>query len=334
MRSVLFAALAASVVSMQPATAADYTIKFGTVAPDDTPWSEVLMDFKKQIEKDSGGRVDVKVYLNGKLGDEHAMLQKMAFGQLNGGGFSTGGMSKVVPELQLLELPFLFESKTEADYIMDQVIRPELVAALEKKNLHLWIWAENGWLDLGSKTPIHTPAELAAAKVVMQESQVQLETYKAMGVSPTPLPVPEILGGLQTGMVDTYAGSPVFSTAAQWFAYTGHWADVDFIYQPAAVVFSKKFWDGLPEDLRKIIDDYAPSKQTEVREAVRGLDAELFEGFQENGMTLYKWTPEEREVFRKKAWASHQAMVDNGAFPKALLDKVYAALEAYRAKTP
>jgi len=308
-----------------------YEIKFGTLAPDNTPWSDVLYEFKRNIEKDSQGLIKVKVYLNGKLGDEKAMLQKMRYGQLNGGGFSTGGISSVVPELQILELPFLFRNHAEADYVMDEVLYDELSTALEKKGFKLWIWAENGWLDFAGKRPVRSPADLKAGKVVMQESDVQLAMYEAFGVKATPLPVPEILGALQTGMIDTYSGSPVFSTAAQWFAYTDHWVDSDHIYQPAAVIFSKKLWDELPANLQELINSYRPKVTAEARQAVRDIDADLFEGFRENGITIHNWAPKQREMFRLAAWPSHKAMVERGAFSNEMLQKTYKALEAYRA---
>jgi TRAP-type C4-dicarboxylate transport system substrate-binding protein len=331
------ALLIAAALLLAPAEADSeevYQIKFGTLAPDNTPWSEVLYNFKERVQADSNGRIKVKIWLNGSLGDEKAMLQKMRFGQLNGGGFSTGGISTVVPELQILELPFLFNNHAEADHIMDEVILEDLKAALAKKDLYLWIWAENGWLDFAGRHPIRTLDQLRGGKVAMQESTVQLAMYEAMGVKATPLPVPEIMGALQTGLVDSYSGSPIFSTAAQWFAYTTHWADSDHSYQPAAVVFSKRFWESLPEDLQALVSGYAEDMQKEVRDAVRGLDEELFEGFRDNGIEVYQWTESERAAFKTAAWPSHQAMVDRGAFSQELLDKTYVALEVYRAAHP
>ena len=218
----------------------------------------------------------------------------------------------MVPELQILELPFLFRDDAEADFVMDEVIKPELEAAMEKKGLKLFVWAVNGWLDFAGPKPINTTADLQSCKVVMQESEVQLAMYKALGVAATPLPVPEILGGLQTGMVNAYSGSPVFSTAAQWFAHTEAWVDSNHIYQPAAVVFSKRFWDSLEPELKTLIEGYAPQLQKDAREAVRGLDDELLVGFAENGIKVSTWDATQREAFRAAAWPSHQAMVDGG----------------------
>lgn len=328
----LLLAGAASTALPGAAAAGAQELRFGTLAPDGTPWSDVLQEFKQRIEKDSAGRLAVKVYLNGSLGDERAMLEKMRFGQLMGGGFSTGGISTVVPELQILELPFLFRDDAEADHIMDTVLHEDLRRAMEARGLHLWIWAVNGWLDWGGKAPIHKPEDLRKAKVMMQESAVQAAMYEALGVKATPLPVPEMLSALQTGLSDTFFTSPIYGTAAQWFTQAKFWMDCDAVYQPAAVVFAKSFWDALPADIRALIDGYGAEMQKRVRQAVRGLDAELFAGFRENRIEIRTWTAEEREAFRRAALPSHQAMVKKGAFSLDLLERVYDALAAYRSR--
>lgn len=328
----LLGGAAAAPLLPSKAGAAEFELRFGTLAPDGTPWSDVLAEFKQRIEKDSGGRLAVKVYLNGSLGDERAMLEKMRFGQLSGGGFSTGGISTVVAELQILELPFLFRNDAEADHVMDTVLYEDLRRAMEARGLYLWIWAVNGWLDWGGKRAIRRPEDLRAGKVLMQESAVQAAMYEALGVQAAPLPVPEILSALQTGLGDTFFTSPIYGTAAQWFTQAKYWMDCDAVYQPAAVVFSKKFWDGLPADVKKTIEGYRPEMQQKVRAAVRGLDAELFAGFRENRIEVQQWTPEEREAFRRAALPSHQAMVKKGAFSADQLERVYEALAAFRSK--
>src|SRR5476651_1609359 len=102
----LLATAALLVPAPRPVAADDEPIelKFGTLAPDNTPWSDILKNFKKNLQKATQGKIKVMLFLNGGLGDEAAMLQKMKFGQLTGGGFSTGGISTVVPALQIFEI--------------------------------------------------------------------------------------------------------------------------------------------------------------------------------------------------------------------------------------
>ncbi len=306
-------------------------LKFGTLAPEGTPWADILFELKRNVEKDSGGRVQVRMYLGGQLGDERAMLEKMAYGQLTGGGFSTGGMSAKVPELQVLELPFLFRNAEEADFVMDAVVYADLRDALARKGLFLYCWAENGWVDFGNKTrPIRTPADLKGLKMFMQESDVQKALWETLSVSAVPLAVPEVLTSLQTGLVNAFTTTPIYATSAQWFTETRYWTDSDHSYQPAAVVFDLKFWNSLPQDLRDLMLSYKVDLQYKARSQVRGLDAGFFDGFKGEGIQIAKLTPQEREAFRLATTAVGPKLVQKGAFSQALLQKVTNGLSAFR----
>lgn len=330
----LLTAFALSAASLTPraASAEDYSLKFGTLAPDNTPWSKLLQDFKKRVETSSGGQVKVKVYLDGKQGDERAMLQKMRFGQLTGGGFSTGGMAAVVPELQILELPFLFENNEESDYIMDKVLLADLTAAMEKKGLYLFCWAENGWIDFGNSVrAIKGPKDFDGMKMYAQESDVSIEIVKALGAQVQVLAVPEVLGALQTGLLNSFMTTPVFATGAQWFTHAKFWTDSNHSYQPAAVVFDSKFWQKLPEDKKQLVLAMRAELQDAARKNVRGIDEELFRGFKERKMEINKLTPQERAELKKKTASVAETLIAKGAFPKEWWDRTQKALAEFRA---
>ncbi len=311
---------------------AAYQLKFGTLAPAGTPWADLLEEFKEKVESQTKGEVKVRVFLNGILGDERAMLQKMKFGQLSGGGFSTGGISTVVPELQVLELPFLFRSSEEADYVLDHVAKEELETVLEKRGLKLIMWAENGWLDFGNQSkPIHSPADMTSTKWFAQESDVMLAFFKELDVTAVPLAVPEVLSALQTGIVGGYHQTPVFATGAQWYTQTKYWTISHHIYQPAAVVIDKRFWDKTPENLRNIVMSIAQELQPRVRTAVRSLDEGLLKGFREAGVKIDELKPAEREAFEKATAGVAERLIKQGVFPQSLLDKIRKGLADYRA---
>lgn len=336
-RSLLAIALAASLVlaaAPAPARAQDAAeLKFGTLAPDNTPWSDILKSFKKNLQKETQGKMRVKLFLNGVLGDEAVMLQKMKFGQLTGGGFSTGGISTVVPELQVFEIPFLFESDEEADHIMDHVVLDDMRKLCEARGLYLYIWAVNGWHDLGSKDKALTSlAALKGVKAHMQETDIQHAFWLALGANPIPMEVPSVLTGLQNGMVTAYTTTPIFASAAQWFTQTRHWTDTNHIYQPAAVVFDLKWWTGLPENLKKTILSFAPELQAAARKDVRGIDAELFEEFKKAGITIHELTPESRAELKAACAKIPEELIKKGVFTQELYDKVVKGLAELRAK--
>jgi len=315
-----------------PASAEDLSLKFGTLAPDNTPWSRLLQDFKKNVEEKSAGKVKVKIYLDGKQGDERAMLQKMRFGQLTGGGFSTGGMAAVVPELQILELPFLFDNNAESDYVMDKVLLPDLQAALEKKGLYLFCWAENGWLDFGTSVhPIKSAKDFEGLKMYAQESDVSIETVKALGAQAQVLAVPEVLGALQTGLLNAFMTTPIFATGAQWFTQAKFWTDSNHTYQPAAVVFDSKFWAKVPDDLKKTMLDMKDQLQISARKNVRGIDEELYRGFREQKIEITTISKEDRAELRKKTAKVADVLIQKGAFPREWYERVQRALGEFRA---
>ena len=308
-------------------------LKFGTLAPENTPWSDILTNFKKSVQKATKGKMKVRLFLNGVLGDEAKMLQAMRVGQLTGGGFSTGGISTVVPELQVFEIPFLFNDDDEADFVMDEVVLDDMRKACERKNLYLYIWAVNGWLDFGSKDrPIRGLKDLQGAKAFMQETDIQRAFWTAVGANAQAIPVPDVLAALQKGMITCYTTTPIFGSAAQWATQSKHWTIAHHVYQPAAVVFDLAWWNALSEENRKIILGFAPDLQKAARHDVRGIDEKILKDFKESGINVQTLPPEGRAELKKACEGVPAELVKSGVFKQELYDKVVKALSERRAK--
>ncbi len=345
MKLALSLALVGALLLLPGAAAnAQEELSFGTLAPDNTPWSDILKNFKKNVQKATKGRIKVKLFINGVLGDEPQMLQKMKFGQLTGGGFSTGGVSTVVPELQVFELPFLFQNNEEVDYVMDKICRQDMEKYCEQRGLFLYIWAENGWVDIGhKKKPIRSLADLKGEKMHMQETEIKKAFWTAVGASPIPLAVTDVLGALQRGTVDGFDTTPIFGSATQWTTETKYWTDSNHIYQPAAVVFDLKWWKALSEDDRKTILSFAEELQTAARRDVRteygpdgqpvkGLEKDLFDEFRKAKIEIIPLDATAREEFRVATLKVADEMIAKGVFSRDLYEKVSKAIEEFRAK--
>lgn len=327
-------------------------LKFGTLAPDNTPWSAILDNFKKILQRETKemakrgeikDRLKVKLYLNGIKGDEKAMLEQIRYQKLTGGGFSTGGMSSVVPELQVFEVPFLFNNDAEADYIMDKVVLKEMEQFLEKRGLFLYCWAINGWYDFGSKNKmIVNPEDIQGCKTYTQESPIQTMMYETLNIRPIPLAVTEVLSGLQTGMVDTYSSTPIYALAGQWFTETKYWVDSNHVFQPAAVVFGSHWWNPLDPKVKKLILSFREELQSSARKDVRAADdskfasrdEEILARFQERdiGIKVQKLSDAQREKFKNATKEVAQKMIAQGAFPQSLWDKLQKSLNEFRSR--
>lgn len=147
------------------ASFAQEKVKIATVAPDGTPWAVLLNKYKKKVKKLSDKRLKPKVYLGGIKGDEQSIVRQVHKGSLQMGGVSTGALSTIAKDVEILELPYAFSSYEAADKVLDEA-RPLVSKILEEKGFKLIMYSENGYRSLGTKEKcIKTPADLKAVKM-------------------------------------------------------------------------------------------------------------------------------------------------------------------------
>jgi tripartite ATP-independent transporter DctP family solute receptor len=331
LRSLVSLAMALAIIFPASASFADkpeFTLKTATVAPPNTPWSELLKRYKKTVKKGSEKRIKVKVYLGGTKGDELSIVRQVQKGGLQGAGVSTGAMSAIVTEMDIMELPYLFDSFEEADRVLDAV-RPIIIEILEAKGFKLIMYSENGYRCFGSNKPIKTPADMKAMKMRSQESPVHLNTYRALGASPVSISVGEVLSSLKTGVVDGFDNTPLFSQAASWHQAIKHFTVSEHIYQPALLILNKKWYDGLPPDLQTAVLPTNRKLEKQGRKAIRALNGPLLENLRNQNIEVHTLTDAEKDAFRKATapvWAKRRA----AATP--LGKKLYDAIMAEKAK--
>jgi tripartite ATP-independent transporter DctP family solute receptor len=332
-----FAALAVSLAAVfGPLSArADDPIvmKIATVAPDNTPWSELLKRYEKAVEEKSGHRIDVKIFLGGTLGDENESVVKCKRGQIQAVGASTGAVASQVPEVNVIELPYLFRNADEADYVIDNVLTAPLEGIFRKYGLVLGFWSENGFRQFGSRDGfVKTPADLAGKKMRSQESPIHLEMWKAFGASPVPIPTTEVLTALQTGTVDGFDQATLFTIAASWHKTVKYFTVSNHLYQPALIAFNQEWFDKLPADLQKILVDEGRALQVKGRKAVRKIEPDLIAVLKASNVQVYELSDDEKKVFEQKAMPVRDYLRKNqGPDAAKLLDATEKALADYRA---
>jgi len=184
-------------------------LKIASMAPDGTLWMKELNKAGDEIEERTDGRVSFRFYPGGTMGTDSAVLRKIRIGQLHGGVVLAGGLADIEPDLEIYSLPLLFRSNGEVDYVrerMDQI----LIDRLEKKGFVAFGFTETGFTYLMSAKPTRTFDDLKGRKAwMMQDDPVSLAIVEAAGLSPVPLPISDVLTGLQTGLIDTVAVPPV-----------------------------------------------------------------------------------------------------------------------------
>ncbi len=331
-RSVLTLALAAALLLVSaPTEAKKYVIKFGTVAPEGTPWAKQLKAIKKRIEKESKGQIKMKLFLGGVLGGEVEMVRALRRGRIQGFGGSTASVAEgaKMDQFMLMELPFLFNSFKEADHILDKVIKKDFRKLLFRKGFVFAQWHENGWRNFATKKKaVRTLKDIRGMKMRSQESPVHLAMYKALGAQAESIAVPEVLGALKTGMVDGFDNTPLFSSATGWYEGIKFYTISQHIYQPAVIMYSKKFMDKLPVNLRRIIIGDEPKETKNGRAMVRGMRGALLKNFKDAGIKIYNMTKAERKPFITACKKVHKKFEKKVG--RKLLKKVQKALAKMR----
>jgi TRAP-type C4-dicarboxylate transport system substrate-binding protein len=328
MKRLVFSALllAASLAHAEPVT-----VKLATVAPDGSPWAVALKTFKQKAEAAAPDKVKVKLFLGGALGDENETVLAVKRGQIQAVGASTGALASQVPEFAVTELPYIFKSFDEVDYITGTVIKADVEKYCADRGLHFGFWSENGFRSFGGKFKITKPEDLKGKKMRSQETPSHLAFYRALGASPVPIPTTEALTALQTGVVDGYDQAALYLFAASWHTATKNYSTSNHIYQGAAIVFNKQQWDSWSPEVQKALSDAGASIEVDLKKQVRAMVPILLQNLGGVGVTVDNLSDAERAAFlpyAEKARADYLKSASKGE--KDLFAKIEAGLKTYR----
>ena len=273
---------------------AEFTLKVGTVAPKGTPWERLLGKFRKEMAKATEGRVKLKGFLGGVLGDELQMAAACSAGRLDFFGGSAGALAQGagIPALEALEMPFLLNRKTGPKALSAN--RQMIHDILWENNLKLVMFSENGVRSIGSTFPIEKPQDLKGRKMRSQETKSHLAFWKQAGASPSAMGVTEVLSSLQTGIIEGFDNTALFTIAASWQSGIKYWTKTEHMYQGAVIVASRKVWEKLPQEIRDAMDlESDDIRKMEARgiRGVQGLEPQLEENFKTMGIEVVEPDP-------------------------------------------
>ena len=300
---IVGAVLALSLAVVGPAIAEDpeFTMEVGTVAPKGSPWADQLQRFKAEVQEKTGGRLKVKLRLG--RGNERSLARRVQMGSMQAFAGSVGGMSSIVREVNVIETPYLFETFAKADKALDtQEVTAQVKKVLSKRGLVFGIWAENGYRSYFSSQKIRTPSDMKGIRFRSQESMVHVETYEAFGATPVPIDNGNTLMSVQTGVVDGFDNTPLFAMAASWYQGLKEGERHIFLsrhcYQPALLVYSKKWFETLPKDIQEVITTIPHDLTIWGRNQVRKVEPILLKNLKRYGYEIYDPTPEELAPFK------------------------------------
>ena len=235
--------------------AGEIVIKFSHVVAPDTPKGRAAEKFKQLAEEKTKGKVKVEVYPNSQLYKDREEMEALQLGAVQ---MLAPSLSKFGPlgarEFELFDLPYLFPNAESLHRVMDGDVGKKLFAKLEPKGLLGLAFWDNGFKQMSANKPLHTLADFKGLKMRIQSSKVLDAQMKALGTNPQVMAFSEVYTGLQQGVVDG-TENPVSNLYTQkMHEVQKHLTISDHGYLGYAVIVNKKFWEGLPADVRAALD--------------------------------------------------------------------------------
>ncbi len=306
------------------------TLKIATVTPENSEWMQKMRSSAKAIKERTEGRVEIKYYGGGVMGNDTKVLGRIRFDALQGGAFTPTALASQYPDLNLYGLPLVFDSEEEAAYVR-QHLDAKLSKGLEDAGFVNFGFAAGGFAVLMSNTPVDELADLKGKKVWVPEGDtISYASMQALSLSPVTLPLTDVLTGLQTGLIDIVAMSPIGALVLQWHTKVKYVTELPLVYTMGFMAVNKRAFDKI-----------APGDQAIVREIMnetyREFDAQNLVDNREARDALInagiKSVPYEHKTYlaiRERLARSNDELGKAGAFSRELFDEMMGHIADYR----
>ncbi len=306
-----------------------YVIKLGTLAPEGSSWMKTLNTINTDVMKKTGNTVQFKIYPGGVLGDEMDMLRKLKIGQIQGVLLTSAGLSALFKEMDVLQIPFLFQTYDEVDAVlnkMDSFFRK----GLEDNGYILLGWTEAGFVYLMSTLPVSSVADLRKAKVwIWEDSPMSKAIFDEAGVKAIPLTVPDVLVGLQTGLVDVVYAPPTGAISLQWFTKIKYLTDVPLVYLAGGVVVKKDILKQIPQASQNFIMEGFQQQSDQLRIVTRNENREAIKVMVKNGAKIVTPTKDQIDEYKRLS-SNAMGHIRGQTFSKKVFEEILSTLETYR----
>jgi TRAP-type C4-dicarboxylate transport system substrate-binding protein len=324
--------VAGLVTAAAPAGAADeHLIRVGTLAPQGSPWHDVLLQVREDWRRISGGAVNLRIY-SGVLGDESEMILKMRVKQVQAVAISGAALPRIDSGIACLQVPLMIESYEELDYVVER-ITPRLEALVEKRGFKILFWSDAGWVHFFTKKPAATVADLRALKMLTSAGDPETEKlYKDFGFKVVPLPYTEVLMGLETGLIEAVQGPPLYAMLDQWFGLARNMTDLRWTPLVGATVIRKDAWDAIPTRFQGPMIEAARAAPRKLQEKIRRMDTEAVPEMVKRGLRVVAVDDRARAAWRTEAEAAYPKL--RGRYtPAELFDEVRRLRDEFRARS-
>jgi len=298
-------------------------IKFSHVVAENTPKGKGALKFKELAEERTKGRVKVEVYPNSQLFKDGEEMQMLQLGNVQ---ILAPSVSKFGPlgvrEFEVFDLPFIFDNEKDLHNVTQGRIGKELFKKLESKGIIGLAYWDNGFKQMSANKPLRTPADFRGQKIRIQSSKVLDGQMRALGATPQVMAFSEVYQALQTGVVDgqenTWSNiyTQKFNEVQKYITVSNHGV-IEY-----AVIVNRKFWDGLPADIRTILDGAMKDATNYANDIAKQENDEALAKIKAAGKSeIITLTPQQKNAWKKAELKVHR---DNeGTIGKTLIQEIY-----------
>jgi C4-dicarboxylate-binding protein DctP len=286
--------------------AAEYTLKFSHVVSPDTPKGKAADYFAKRVAELSHGKIEVKVYPNGVLGKDKAVLRKMKFNSIQMAAPTFSKFTGLVPQLGVFSLPFIFKDENHLHKVLDGEVGQKLLDMVTKKGYVALAYWDNGFKEMSDNVrPLIKPSDAKGLKFRVMNSKVLMAQFRAIGAIPQPLPFSEVYSALQQGVVDGQENTISNIYTKKFYEVQKYMTMTNHGYLGYMVVMSKRAWSKLPADMQKVVKQAmkeATAKERVWADALNNAQLNKIKEYAKKTgkLTIYNLTPSQRKVWEDK----------------------------------
>jgi len=327
MKRYVFVALALLASSLSDAA----VLKIATIAPEGSGWMKEMRAGADEIKEKTDGRVQIKYYGGGVMGNDTKVLGKIRIGNLQGGAFTPSALQKIYPEISLYGLLMTFESEEEAAYVrsrLDKTIKD----GLEEAGFVSFGFAASGFAIIMSNEPVRGVDDLKGRRVWVPEGDtISYASMKALSLSPVTLPLTDVLTGLQTGLIDIVAMSPIGALVLQWHTKVKFVTDMPLVYTLGFMAVDVKAFNKISAADQQIVSDVMTRVYAHF-DAVNLVDnEEAYAALLNSGIKSVALNEHEIAEIRDVLLKSNRDMAERGEFSLDLYDRMMQYVQEYRA---
>ncbi len=305
---------------------AEYVLKFSHVVSPNTPKGKAADFFAKRVEELSKGRIDVQVYPNSQLYKDSAVLKALKLNSVQMACPSFSKFGKIVPQLALFDLPFLFRDLDHLHKVQDSEVGQKLKDMVTAKGFVALDFWDNAFKQMtSSKKALINPEDAKGQKFRIMSSKVLEEQFKAVGAIPQVMPFSEVYSALQQRVIDGQENTNSNIYTKKFYEVQKYMSVTNHGYLGYLVVMSKKFWNSLPDDLKKVIKQAMKEATAKEREWAVELDKSQFAKIKEYAdktgkLQITVLTPEQIAKWKKAMEVIYPKFYDPKLIGKDLIE--------------